>query len=82
MTISFPDAIGLAGVMVTLIAYLLLSINKILARSIIYPGLNALGSLLILFSLYYHWNLSAFIMEICWALISVYCMFAMWRVTR
>ena len=80
--ISFPDLIGLIGVIITLVAYLLLSINKILARSMLYPGLNALGSLMILFSLFYHWNLSAFIMEICWALVSFYGMFATWRITR
>lgn len=82
MVISFPDAVGLVGVIITLAAYFLLSIHKISARSMLYPGLNALGSLLILFSLYYHWNLSAFIMEICWALVSFYGMFATWRITR
>lgn len=82
MMISFPDVIGLAGVIVTLAAYVLLSINKISSRSLSYPGLNALGSLLVIYSLCYHWNLSAFIMESCWALVSFYGMFAVWRLTR
>jgi len=80
--IALSDVIGLIGVTLTLIAYFLLSINKIKAHAMMYPTLNAVGSLMILCSLYYHWNLSAFIMETCWALISFYGMVTAWLLIR
>ena len=72
MMMSLPDGLGLFGVLLTLIAYLLLNIRKINSRSIEYAGLNIVGSTLIIYSLYFDFNLSAFAMEICWLLISVY----------
>lgn len=72
MMVSFPDVLGLLGVFLTLVAYLLLNIEKIPANSITYSGLNIAGSLLIVYSLYFDFNISAFAMEICWLTISVY----------
>lgn len=37
-----------------------------------YLGLNLAGSLLVLVSLVFHWNLPAFLLEAAWALISMY----------
>ena len=72
MMMSLPDGLGLFGVLLTLIAYLLLNIRKMSSHSIGYAGLNIVGSSLILYSLYFDFNISAFAMEICWLLISVY----------
>lgn len=70
--VTFADSIGLIGVFITLIAYLLLNIDKTTPQSFMYIGLNALGSLMILYSLIYNWSLAAFVMESCWFLISCY----------
>ncbi len=75
IAIGLPDFLGLFGVFLTLIAYLLLNIKKIPADSVVYTGLNIVGSTLIIYSLYFDFNISAFAMEICWLLISVYGMY-------
>ncbi|MDX2164297.1 MAG: hypothetical protein SFW07_02645 [Gammaproteobacteria bacterium] len=72
MNMTLPDALGLFGVFLTLIAYLFLNIKKIPADSVAYAGLNIVGSTLIIYSLYFDFNISAFAMEVCWLLISVY----------
>lgn len=80
--IIISDIIGLLGVVIMLVAYFLLSLRKISAEAMSYPILNALGSLMVMFSLFYAWNLSAFVMELCWFLISLYGMLCIWRIKR
>ncbi len=65
------NVIGVLGVIVLLIAYFLLQIGKISQNHFIYPFFNLIGSLMILCSLFYAWNLSAVIIEIAWAIISL-----------
>ena len=79
MIMTFPDGLGLFGVLLTLIAYLLLNIRKMSSHSIGYAGLNIIGSSLILYSLYFDFNVSAFAMEICWLLISMYGLYKVLR---
>lgn len=73
--IEVSDVVGLIGVAITLLAYFLLNIHKIKASSFMYPFLNALGSLMILFSIHYAWNIAAWVMEVCWLLVSLYGVF-------
>ena len=70
--IKISDLIGLIGVIIVLTTYFLLQAGKLHSRSISYSLLNAISSCLILWSLYFSWNLSAAIVEIFWLLISVY----------
>ena len=72
MTYSWYDFIGNVGVLLILLSYLLLQMKKIKSQSMYYSLMNAAGALLILVSLYYNFNLSAFVMEIFWLLISLY----------
>tara|TARA_B100000965_G_scaffold374509_1_gene365854 strand:+ start:100 stop:360 length:261 start_codon:yes stop_codon:yes gene_type:complete len=72
MTYTWYDFLGNIGVILILLSYLLLQINKIKSQSIYYSLMNAIGAFLILVSLYYNFNLSAFIMEFFWLLISLY----------
>jgi len=72
MTYTWYDFLGNIGVILILLSYLLLQINKIKSQSMYYSLMNAIGAFLILVSLYYNFNLSAFIMEIFWLLISLY----------
>lgn len=65
------DIIGLIGVLLTLIAYFLLNINKIRPDKFYYPFLNSVGSAMILYSIFFAWNISAFVMEVCWLTISL-----------
>jgi len=66
------DAVGNLGVILILAAYLLLQTKKMSAEDISYSLMNGLGAALVLVSLYYEFNLSAFIIEVFWLLISIY----------
>lgn len=66
------DAIGIVGVGLVLISYLLLQIDRIEPKSVSYSLLNLVGAILILISLYFTFNLASFIIEIAWLLISAY----------
>ncbi|WP_457746393.1 CBU_0592 family membrane protein [Sulfurimonas sp.] len=68
----YYDFIGILGVMIIVITYLLLQVEKIQSNSLSYSLLNILGSLLITYSLIYSWNLSSFVIEFFWILISLY----------
>ena len=64
------DLIGNIGVVVLMIAYLMLQLNKLRSDGLAYSLLNAIGASLIVVSLVHDFNLSALVMEIFWILIS------------
>lgn len=66
------NLVGLLGVTIVLYTYLMLQIGKMSKDSIWFSLLNAMGSILILFSLYFHWNFPSVIIEIVWLSISIY----------
>lgn len=66
------NTIGIIGVILVLLAYFLLQIDKLPQDSIIYSLLNLIGSIFILISLFYTWNLASFIIEISWLAISIF----------
>ncbi len=67
----YSNIIGIVGVGLVLLAYMLLHLHKMSAHSISYSATNAVGSMLILVSLYYHLNLASLVIEIAWLLISL-----------
>jgi hypothetical protein len=66
------DFVGSLGVFIIIITYVLLQLEKTRSSSLIYSLLNALGSSLIIVSLYFSFNFSAFIVEFFWLLISLF----------
>jgi len=74
------EVIGLIGVGITLLAYVLLNLRKLNPRHWSYSGLNAFGSVLIMFSLFYQWNLAAWVMELTWLIVSLYGVYQALRV--
>lgn len=66
------NILGIIGVFLVLLAYVLLQIDKMKAAWISYSLLNALGSGLILISLYFYPNLASCVIEVAWFIISVY----------
>lgn len=66
------NIIGMIGVVIILVSYLLLNMKKMSSDHVMYPILNACGSSMILFSLMFDWNLSSVIIEAAWASISIY----------
>ncbi len=69
--LKMSDPVGMIGVIVILIGYLFLSTGRWPADSLIFQWLNFIGAWLILFSLYFHWNLSSVVIEIAWVMISM-----------
>ena len=69
--LTWFDLTGFIGVLLIIVAYLLLQLDKLPSSSPSYSLLNAAGALLIIVSLIFQFNLSAFIMEVFWLLISL-----------
>ena len=65
------DFLGNAGVVVLIVTYLMLQLNKISSDGLAYSLLNAIGASMIVVSLLYDFNLSALLMEVFWVLISL-----------
>ncbi len=68
----YSNVIGVLGVILVLVAYLLLQLGKMCQHSFWFSFLNLLGSCFVLISLVYHWNLASVIIEIAWLAISAY----------
>lgn len=71
MTFGLLDIVGVVGVILLVITYLLLQVNKLPSSGLLYSLLNAIGASLIILSLLDNFNLSAFLMEAFWVLISL-----------
>ena len=76
MNFHLFDLAGFIGVLLIIIAYLLLQLNKLPSSSPSYSLMNAAGALLIIVSLVFAFNLAAFIVEAFWFLISL---LGLWR---
>ncbi len=72
MQFTFYDFIGSIGVGLIILTYVLLQTEKIRSENLSYSVLNGLGAALIVFSLFYNFNFSAFVVESLWVLISIY----------
>lgn len=72
MRFTFYDLIGSVGVGIIIITYVLLQTGKIKSESLAYSALNGLGAGLIVISLIFDFNFSAFVVESLWVLISIY----------
>lgn len=68
---KLPDIVGIAGVIIVLIAYYLLNVSKTHSSSLNYLLMNLIGAIMVLYSLCYSWNLASVIIEIAWILISL-----------
>lgn len=71
MKYGLIDFLGNIGVLILMIAYLMLQLNRLKASGLAYSLLNFLGATLIIISLIADFNLSAFVMEVFWVLISM-----------
>jgi len=66
------DLAGNVGVVMMVFAYLLLQMGKLRINDLSYSLTNAIGAALVLISLLYSFNLSAFLVESFWLLISLF----------
>ncbi len=66
------DVVGNFGVLCVLSAFGLLQYRKIDAKNAVYSLLNGVGAVLILISLLFAFNVSAFILQVFWRFFSAY----------
>ena len=71
MTYTVYDLLGNIGVVLIILTYLLLQLRRITSESLLYSVLNMVGAALIIVSLLFDFNLSAFIVEAFWVIISL-----------
>jgi paired small multidrug resistance pump len=71
-SVHWYDWVGLIGVALTLLAYFLLQAGSARGNGLPYQLMNALGAFGVLVSLVFAFNLSAFIMEFLWLVISIF----------
>lgn len=73
ITIDWTVIVGLAGMIITLIAYFLLQAQKLHGNGLVYQLMNAVGALGVALSLLFGtFNLPAFLLEAIWLVISIY----------
>lgn len=73
MTIEWYNWCGYAGVLLVVLAFLLLQVQKLHGNGWIYQLMNVLGAIGLILSLVFgSFNLPAFLMELGWALIGIY----------
>ena len=70
MNYGLLDFVGIVGVVILMVTYLLLQLNRLRSDDLSYSLLNAIGASLIVVSLLVNFNFSAFLMEVFWVLIS------------
>ncbi len=73
------DLIGLAGVGLIVIAYVLLQTERVKYSDVPYLLANGIGAGLVLLSLIDNFNLAAAVVEAFWLVVSVY---GLWRARR
>ena len=71
MDYPLHNVVGNLGVVLIVGTYLLVQLRRMSATELPYITANGLGALLILYSLWFEFNLSAFLIEATWLLISV-----------
>jgi hypothetical protein len=72
MSYGAHDLIGNLGVAMILFAYLLVQLGRLDPRGVAGSSVNAIGAFLVVVSLIVDFNLSAFIVEAAWCLISLF----------
>jgi hypothetical protein len=70
MNYGVMDLLGNIGVVVLMVTYLMLQLDKMKSADLSYSVLNAVGAGMIVASLTVDFNLSAMLMEVFWVLIS------------
>ena len=79
MNYGLIDLVGIIGVVIIVVAYLLLQLERLKSTDLIYSVMNAVGASLIVASLIVDFNLSALLMEVFWVLISFIGIGRHWR---
>lgn len=72
MSYGWHDLVGNLGVLLILVSYLLLQLGRLHVTHLAYSVANSIGAFCIVVTLLYEFNLSAFLVEAAWLLISLF----------
>ena len=72
MSYHWFDLVGTVGVLLIIVAYALLQLDKLSSSAVSFSLFNAAGAGLIIVSLLFNFNLSAFMMESFWFVLSLF----------
>ena len=64
--------IGFIGMLFIVYAYFLLQTQKVVHTSLKFQILNLIGAILLIISLFVHFNLGSFMIEVFWVVITIY----------
>lgn len=67
-----PDALGILGAVISIYCYARAQWQREYVKRMEYSLGNLIGTILILISLAYHWNVASFISNIAWGIVSLY----------
>lgn len=73
------DTIGMLGTLLVVLAYYLLQLERTDPKGLAYNMINLVGAVLLLFSLWFHFNLASFVIEIFWIAASL---IGLWKYRR
>ncbi len=72
------DVVGVIGALTICAAYLAVSVGRVEAEGYAYQGANALGSALLLVSLWFRPNPGAIVIEVLWLAIALFALGRIW----
>lgn len=73
------DTIGMLGTLLVVLAYYLLQLERTDPKGLAYNMINLVGAVLLLISLWFHFNLASFVIEIFWIAASL---IGLWKYRR
>jgi len=76
------QAIGFIGMIFIVWAYFLLQAGKYSIDSLYYQLLNLIGAILLIISLFVHFNLGSFLIEVFWIGITLYGLYKNWATKK
>jgi len=69
--LTFADLVGSIGTLIVTAAYFATQMRYLNSDDILFPAANLIGSLFMVYSLVYAFNLASALMELFWILISI-----------
>jgi len=73
------DAIGMLGMVLVVLAYYLLQLERTDPKGLSYNVINLVGAACLLLSLCFSFNLASFVIEVCWIGASLIGLWKYWR---
>ena len=73
------DSIGMLGTLLVVLAYFLLQLERVQAKSLSYNLINLVGATCLLFSLCFTFNLASFVIELFWIAASLIGLWKYWQ---